>query len=164
MLDDKVAIQLLDNLVKTGDTLWIYDDEKRVFVSDKKLLVPLLEYIATGTVMVNKPIILDKVVGNAAALLIIQANAGAVFSILGSELAGNTLDMNRIRYRFTKTVPTIMATNRKDICPMEKLSLGKNPQEFYDLLKELKTYKIKGEISKQDKNTGKRESNNNPIY
>ena len=68
-------------------------------------------------------------------LLCIKAHCREIYSPLGSQLAGKTLDRYGITYHFNKVVPFIQQANRKDMCPMEKLSIGKGPEEFYQALK-----------------------------
>lgn len=117
------------------DTLWIYNGQERVYQSDKAILAPLIEYISNKSTAREQVIILDKVMGNAAALLSVKAGAKKIYSPLGSELASITLSRYKIEYYLEKVVPFILARNGEDICPMEKLSRGKNPEEFYQIIK-----------------------------
>ncbi len=80
-------------------------------------------------------IIFDKIAGNAAALLAVKANCREVYSPLGSQLAVNTLDKHGVRHHFTQIVPYIRKPNSEEMCPIEKLSLDKNPYEFYEIIK-----------------------------
>ncbi|MCX6009478.1 MAG: DUF1893 domain-containing protein, partial [Chloroflexi bacterium] len=63
------------------------------------------------------------------------ANCREVYSPLGSQLAVEVLGKRGIRYHLTRTVPCIQKPNQKDMCPMEALSIGKEPAEFYRLIK-----------------------------
>jgi hypothetical protein len=125
---------LFNAFLNSGDTLRIYRDETLIFSSDKDRLLPLMEYLAD-----NKPekpvIVFDKIMGNAAALLSVKANCREVFSPLGSDLAIKTLKKYRIAYHLTKTVPYITRPDGNEICPMEKLSIDKEPEEFYQEMK-----------------------------
>ncbi len=82
-------------------------------------------------------VIFDKIIGNAAALLAVRAKCREVFSPLGSELAIYTLEKYGINYNFTRIVPTIQRVDGEDMCPMEKLSIGKEPEEFYQTMVEI---------------------------
>jgi hypothetical protein len=118
----------------SGDTLRIYRDETLVFSSDKDRLLPLMEYLADY--QSGEPVtIFDKIMGNAAALLSVKANCREVYSPLGSELGIKTLEKHDIKYHLDKVVPFIMRDDGKDMCPMEKLSIGKTPKEFYQEMK-----------------------------
>jgi hypothetical protein len=69
--------------------------------------------------------------GNAAALLSVKVGCREVFSPLGSDLAVMTLDEHGVGHHLTRTVPYIMREDGRDLCPMEQLSIGKGPEEFY---------------------------------
>jgi len=80
-------------------------------------------------------LMMDKVVGNAAALLMIEAGCSEVYSPVGSESAEKSLRTNSIEYHFDQIVPYIRRVSSAEMCPMEELSLGKNPSEFLITLK-----------------------------
>ena len=123
------------DFVSSDDTLRIYRGKTLVFSSKKEQLLPLMEYIAGYEAGTQKTVLYDKVMGNAAALLAVRANAGEVYSPLGSEIAMKTLDRYGIRYHLDDTVPYIVRDDGKRICPMEQLSIGKEPGEFYEIMK-----------------------------
>jgi hypothetical protein len=126
---------LYKDFVSSDDTLRIYRDKTLVFSSKKERLLPLMEYIAGCEVGPQKIVLYDKVMGNAAALLAVRANAGEVYSPLGSEIAMKTLDRYGIRYHLEGTVPYIVRDDGQGMCPMEQLSIGKRPEEFYKMMK-----------------------------
>jgi hypothetical protein len=112
----------------------VYHKGKLIFKSKKERLSPLLDYIDGFVPQVKDVVIFDRIVGNAAALLLQKAYCLEIYSPLGSEFAARTLSEQGIRYQFLKTVPYILNQAGDDICPMEKLSLGKNPEEFFQHL------------------------------
>ena len=130
---------LYDQFVKTGKALQVYDGEQLLFYSSKEMLTPLLEYIETLAPHHRNVVVFDKIMGNAAALLCVIAHCRKVYSPLGSEVAIKTLNKYRIAHRITKVVPFIQKPNMTEICPMERLSIGKEPEEFYLLVKHGKT-------------------------
>jgi hypothetical protein len=113
----------------------VYKGNELLFISNKDGLLPLIEYIE-GFSHYHRVVIFDKIIGNAAALLTVKANCKEVFSPLGSQLAIKTMIKYHIRYHFLETVPSIQKLGVEDICPMEKLSLNKEPEEFYELIKD----------------------------
>ncbi|OGO19217.1 MAG: hypothetical protein A2Z15_03795 [Chloroflexi bacterium RBG_16_50_11] len=119
----------------SDDTLRIYQDEILLFSSEKDRLLPLMQYIADCGPGRQPVTIFDKVMGNAAALLAVKANCQEVYSPLGSELAIKTLEKHGIEYHLTEIVPYIQRPDGKGMCPMEKLSLDKTPEEFYKEMK-----------------------------
>jgi hypothetical protein len=122
---------LFSAFLASDDTLRIYQEETLIFSSEKDRLLPLMEYLADFGSGRQPVTIFDKIMGNAAALLAITANCREVYSPLGSDLAVKTLEKHNIEYYLTETVPYIQRPDGKGICPMEKLSLGKEPEEFY---------------------------------
>ena len=125
---------LFKDFLASDDTLRLYAGDVPVFTSKKEGLLPLMEYLA-GRGATRTITIYDKVMGNAAALLSVKANAREVYSPLGSELAVQTLKKHSIKYNIDNIVPYIMRDDGKGMCPMEELSLGKGPEEFYQVMK-----------------------------
>ena len=121
----------------SGDTLQVYKDDKLLFSSEKDRLLPLLEYIDRFAPRLQPVVIFDKIMGNAAALLSIKAICREVYSPLGSQLAVKTLDKHGIKYHITEITPYIQKPNGEGMCPMEELSLNKEPEEFYEAIKSI---------------------------
>ncbi|MFH1022897.1 MAG: DUF1893 domain-containing protein [Planctomycetota bacterium] len=132
--------RLFQEFLVSGDTLQVYEGSQRIFASGKDRLLPLLEYIDSFSPTSRKVVILDKIVGNAAALLSILANCQEVHSPLGSQLAIATLDEYGIRHHFTVVVPYILQHTGNAMCPMEKLSMNKKPEEFYEAVRSVTGY------------------------
>ncbi len=115
----------------SSDSLHVYEASKLIFTSDKAGLLPLLEYINRFSPFHQRVTIIDKIMGNGVALLSVLANCQEVYSPLGSQLAISTLDKYHISYHITNIVSYIRKTPDGEMCPMEKLSLHKDPEEFY---------------------------------
>ena len=150
-------MRLFNEFLTGSDTLRVYQGENLLFSSTKDRLIPLLDYIARFGHTYQPPVvILDKVMGNAAALLSVKAGCGEVYSPLGSQLAIKTLDRYGIKYHLTEIVAFIQNSSGKDMCPMEKLSVDKEPEEFYELLIKLSAgHEADGKV--KDSQAGKRE-------
>jgi hypothetical protein len=128
---------LFNKFLISGDTLQVYRDNKLLFSSNKDRVLPLLEYIDRFPLYHQQVVIFDKIMGNAAALLSVKASCQGVYSPLGSQLAVRTLDKYGIKYQLTEIVPYIQKPNGEDMCPMEKLSINKKPEEFYQVIKDI---------------------------
>jgi hypothetical protein len=126
---------LYEQFVKGGNALQVFEGNHLIFSSDKPMLAPLLEYIETYAQHHEAVVVFDKILGNAAALLSVLAHCREAYSPLGSEPAIKTLNKYGIVYHITKVVPYIQKPNMSEMCPMEKLSIGKNPEEFYQVLR-----------------------------
>ncbi len=124
-----------ESFLKSDDTIRIISPDGKVFRSQRKGISPLLSYIEQNGPLKDEVVILDKVTGNAAALLMKKALCREVFSTIGSKLAAETLERFGITSYFTNTVPYIINREGNDMCPFEKMSIGKSPDEFYKLAK-----------------------------
>ena len=116
-------------------SLQVYKGYRLLFMSNKDRLTPLLEYIERFAPYHQQVVVFDRIMGNAAALLLVKANCREVYSPLGSHLAIETLTKYGIKYHFSEIIPCIQKPNGQDMCPMEKLSLNKEPEEFYQTIK-----------------------------
>jgi hypothetical protein len=87
----------------------------------------------------------DKVVGKAIALLCVYAEVKAVYAIILSEKAKEVLQKHAIRHEWETLVEKILAPNKTEVCPFEKLA-GEltNPAEAYIKFKVLQN-KLKGD-------------------
>lgn len=96
-----------NDFLSSSDTLRVYKDEKLLFSSEKKMLAPLIEYIDSGKNGNKDVLILDKMVGNAAALLSVVARGREVMSPVGSEIAVKTFDRYGLKYHLVTIVPQV---------------------------------------------------------
>jgi len=128
---------VFNEFLESGETLRVYKDSKLLFSSEKNGLMALLEYLDTLAPSYQQVVNYDKVMGNAAALLSVKAGCREVYSPLGSQIAVETLEMHGIKHHISELVPYILQANGKDMCPMEKLSLDKGPEEFYEAVKKM---------------------------
>jgi len=124
--------RLFSQFLVSNDKLRVYRGDRLIFTSSRDGLLSLLEYIDKFSPYEKDVTVFDRVVGNAAALLLRRIFCREVYSLLGSELAVRTLRCFGIGYHFTEIVPYIQNHSQDDMCPMEKLSLSKSPEEFYE--------------------------------
>ena len=128
---------LFNDFLVSGDSLRVYQDQKLVFSSAQDRLLPLMEYLDRFPANDKPAVVFDKIVGNAAALLVVKAGCQELFSPFASQLAIETLDKYGVKYHLGEVVAYIQRADRDEMCPMEKLSLGKAPETFYRLMKEI---------------------------
>ena len=124
--------RLFSEFLVSSDTLRVYSEDRLIFTSNKDGLLSLLEYASKFSHYEKDVTVFDRVVGNAAALFLTRIFCRKVYSPLGSELAVKTLCRFGIGYHFTEIVPYIQNRGQEGMCPMEKLSLNKDPEEFYE--------------------------------
>jgi hypothetical protein len=126
---------LFDKFVTSSNTLCVYKGDKLIFSSEKDMLLPLIEYLGKYGSRHRNVVIFDKILGRASALLCVKARCREVYSPLGSQLGADVLAKRGIKYHLTRTVPCIQKPDGTQMCPLEALSIGKDPEEFYQLVK-----------------------------
>jgi len=78
----------------------------------------------------------DRIVGRAAALLLVYSGVVAVFAVTASDGGIEVLKNNHVFHEFGRQVPRILDSKRVDVCPFEKLvAKFSDPKEAYEELK-----------------------------
>ena len=112
-------------------SLQVILDQKILFESDGKWLYPLFdleEFVKTHSLTLTKAFVRDKVIGKAAALLLVRLGAGRIHGEVMSQLAVDTLTDFSVRHSYDLVVPRIE-------CQTEMLLLDiDDPNEAYQLL------------------------------
>ena len=79
----------------------------------------------------------DKIVGRAAALLLVYSGVVAAFGVTASDGAIQVLKDYNVFLEFEKSVACILNYEKNDVCPFEKLTACiSNPLEAYKVLKQ----------------------------
>ena len=131
MTDLEKAIGLL-----TGDLTCVLVKGDTVYTSDKKGIAPLIGFINEGRDLKGFSVA-DRIVGKAAASLIIHAGIKEAYGEIMSEKGMDKLDEYDIPYSFKTKVPRIINRRGDDICPMEKTVQDiDDPKEAYLALNE----------------------------
>ncbi|MFH0748574.1 MAG: DUF1893 domain-containing protein [Candidatus Bathyarchaeota archaeon] len=125
-----------ERLAREDLSLMILKDGKTLFASCEGGMQPLLQVIsAVGLSHLENSIVVDKVVGKAAALLISYFKAKETYCIIISERARQVLDTQKIKYYYERVIPEIKNKLGTNICPFEKLVLTiEDPKEGYERL------------------------------
>ena len=126
-----VTEELFREFLLSGDTIRVYRGDRLLFASGKTGLAALLDYVAQSAPGEDQVIVFDRVVGNAAALLLKLVSCREVYSPRGSDIAVRTLRQFGIGFHFAEVVPFIKNRAQDGMCPMEKRSLDKSPEQFY---------------------------------
>ena len=126
-----------NEFLSSKDTLQVYKGNHLIFSSTKDRLLPLIDYIDRFAPCQQRVVIFDKIMGNAAALLSVIAGCEETYSPLGSQLAIDTLDKYGIKHHISKIVPYIQRQDEKAMCPMEELSMDKEPEQFHEALRNI---------------------------
>lgn len=123
------------NIDYSKNSLVLVYGEKIIFSSTKSGLRPLYECVTKiqDNDLHNQYILYDKVIGLAAARLIVfSKKIGFVSTPLLSVKAKKLLHDHKIKVKAEKIVENILNIDKSDICPMEKKAMiAKSNSEFY---------------------------------
>ena len=100
----------MDSQLPDGISLQVRINGNVVFQSAGRWLYPIFdleESLQTHALDLSKALIRDKVIGKAAAFLLIRLNAGRIHGDLMSERALSVLEITTIPFSFGKCVPRI---------------------------------------------------------
>ena len=102
----------------------IFKESEIVFRSKQQGIVPLIQAIEeNGIEKLAKSIVLDRVVGKAAALLFVFFKAKKVYAKIISGSGLKVLMNNEIDMEFEKVVKNILNREGTDLCPFEKATI-----------------------------------------
>ncbi len=125
-----IAVNRLNNTKNT----FSYCGENGSIVSDIKGIKRLMTLAEEGFSL-EKGFTADKVVGKAAAYLMVYLKAKNVYAETLSKEAYEVLEKYGVDFSYKYLVPFIINRAGNDICPMEKTVLGADsPEEAYKLL------------------------------
>jgi len=110
-------------------------NDREVFSSTKSDLQPLLDYLTTDRGTHTNPILFDRYIGRAAALLMTLLEPSKVFTPVISKGGKAALEEYEIPFEIGETVEYLMGVASDGMCRWEKMALGKSPSEFFELLR-----------------------------
>ena len=101
-----------------------------IYKSKSRGLKPLIFCFKNYRQQMRGAMVFDKVVGRAAALILVVAGVARVEAPLICAEAIKILRAKKIEVGYIKKVKNILNRTGNDLCPMEKLSAGKTIKEF----------------------------------
>ena len=126
---------LKDILLKENHTLVIYKNNASVITSNDRGVNSLIKLIKEDKSQLSGSLIADKVIGKAAALLMIYAGVKEIYAPIISKPALQTLLKHNVKVYYDKEVERIINRKGDGLCPMETLCLDiEKPEEAYLLL------------------------------
>jgi len=127
----------LEILEKTGNSLMIYKEGELFFESDLKGIRPHLKAINELGSELEGTLMVDKILGRAAAFLVIYSKAGEAISAVLSTPGKQVLDKYGLKYSYREEVPHIKLENGVIYCPFERMVQGiDDPVEAYTAIVE----------------------------
>lgn len=126
------------NLKSFSGGKWVFvliKNNQIVYRSKKQGLKPLIFCLKKYKSQMRDAFVFDKVVGRAAACLLVLGKVKKISTPLVSQGALDLLKKNRIQAEYNQVAVNIMNRAGNDLCPMEKLSQNKTPEQFLKALK-----------------------------
>lgn len=124
-------------LTKENHTVVIYKNDASVIVSDDRGVAPLMKLITEDKTQLKDSIIADKIIGKAAALLMIYSEVKEVFTPVISQPALQVFEKHNIKIHYDKLVDRIINRKGDGLCPMETICMDiDNPEEAFEKIKE----------------------------
>lgn len=106
--------------------------------SQKSGIAPLLEWLNGSPDLLKGACVADKVVGRAAALLMVYGGVAEVYAGIISESAAECLKQNGIPFSFGQKVSYVQNRDKTGMCPMERRCLPvRSPSEAYTVLNQM---------------------------
>lgn len=101
----------------------VVKENEIVYKSESKGLQSLISLYKNDVNTLENSSIADKVIGRAAALILVDSNIKEVYADLISQNAIEILDKSNIPYEYKAQVKEIRNRDNTRMCPMEELSL-----------------------------------------
>ena len=109
--------------------------ENDVYTSTKHGVAPLLEILDGGNDVIKNSFVADKVVGKAAALLMVKGGVKEVYADIISSHALDVFEKYKVKTYYGNLVEYIINRDKTGMCPMEKAVLEVDePNTAYDVL------------------------------
>ena len=122
----------LDVLEKSGNSLMIYKKGVLLFESDLGGIRPHLKAINEHGEDLEGTLMVDKILGRAAAFLVIYSKAAEAITNIVSTLGKQILEANHIKFSYREEVAHIKMKNGVIFCPFESMVQGlHDPDEAY---------------------------------
>lgn len=122
----------LDTLEETGNSLMIYKNGDLIFESSLKGIRPHLKAINELGTELEGSLMVDKILGRAAAFLVIYSKAAEAVTVVVSTPGKKVLERYGIKFSYREEVPHIKMENGVIYCPFESMVQGIfDPTEAY---------------------------------
>lgn len=124
-------------LLSSASTIAVVSDGE-VFTSQERGVKPLLFLLKEKKEFLKGASVVDKVIGKAAALLMVLGEIKEVHTLIISEPAIKVFEKHNIPCFYDKKVTRIVNRTGDGLCPMETLCLDvENPQEAFERITSL---------------------------
>lgn len=123
-------------LIQKNLSLVIVKNGRVLFETESHGINGLLKVIKQLQDNMTGSSVADRIVGRAAALLLVYSGVVAVFAVTVSDSGIEVLKNNHVFHEFERRVPRILDSKKVDVCPFERLvAKFSDPKEAYEELK-----------------------------
>lgn len=124
---------LIEELERKCLSLLVYRGEGVIYSSSERGVIPLLRAVdLIGLEGLRGSIVADRIIGKAAALLIIYFKASEAHAVLISSPAREVFLKRGLKHSYRREAPQILNHDGSDICSFEKLVMDiDEPEEAY---------------------------------
>jgi hypothetical protein len=129
--------QYLNKLEKTGNSLMIYKNNELIFESDLSGIRPHLKAINELSNELVGSLMVDKILGRAAAFLVVYSKASEAIAAVVSSPGRQVVEKFGVKLGFREEVAHIKMKNGVIYCPFESMVQGiYDPKEAYEAIVE----------------------------
>ncbi|WMI80751.1 DUF1893 domain-containing protein [Anaerotignum sp. MB30-C6] len=119
-------------LAGEGVTFAAVSTQGELRTSTQKGIAPIMEILKSEAQFLEGAYVADKVIGKAAALLLVKGKISHLYAGVMSAHAAEALKENNIPFEYGKSVPYIINRRKDGMCPMEATVLEEtNVEEAY---------------------------------
>ena len=134
-MTDKNLNYIKEILLKENHTIVILKKNASVITSDDRGVSPLIKLLKEDKLQLQDSIIADKVIGKAAAMLMIYGGVKEVYTPIISSPAIKIFNIVNVKINYDKEVDRIINRKGDGLCPMETLCLDiDNPKEAFEVI------------------------------
>lgn len=128
-------IDEMKSLLNKDDIVCVLSKGDVLLTSNLKGVRPWIKWLRECPDVLQDAVVVDKVVGKAAAMLMAVANIKRLYTPMISENALQFLSDTSIDFSYDKTVPFIVNNERNGMCPMEQTVVHiEDPHQGYQAL------------------------------
>jgi hypothetical protein len=134
---EKSLSRYINELEEKGLSLLVYRDGEFVYSGSGRGVGPLLNALETiGKEKLQGSLVVDKIIGRAAAFLIVYMEAAEAHAVTLSATGKDVLQKYGLKYQFRHEVPVVRGRDGAPLCPFERLVQDvNNAEEAYEKIK-----------------------------
>jgi len=138
-------IQKAKKLLKENKYTFVAISADEIYTSQKRGVAPILDKIDENPDFFKGAVIADKVIGKAAAMLLVRYGVSEIFAVLTSEKAIEYIKNKPVKLTYDNKTGYIINRDKTDMCPMEKAVFDTDDEALGEkLIKEKRNQLMKG--------------------